>query len=155
GIDAAVLSRLPLPVLIHAGDAMFYANREFLQLTGYPSLGELDKAGGLGAIFGDPYVSVDTAERKLRLRTRDGDEFPVDAFLQSVTWNDGKALLLALRRTVADSAEIVPLAQQPAAAAPAAAPEDADARVEELRTIIDTATDGVVLIGNDGKIRSI
>ena len=151
GIDAAVLSQLPLPVLIHAGDALFYANREFLQLTGYPSLAELEHAGGLGAIFGDPYGPEETAERKLRLRTRDGEEFPVDAFLQSVGWNGGKALLLALKRT--EGAEVVPLPQAPAPAAETEA--DLEARLAELRTIIDTATDGVVIIGNDGRIRSI
>ena len=151
GIDAAVLSQLPLPVLIHAGDALFYANREFLQLTGYPSLAELEHAGGLGAIFGDPYGPEETAERKLRLRTRDGEEFPVDAFLQSVAWNGGKALLLALKRT--EGAEVVPLPQAPAPAAETEA--DLEARLAELRTIIDTATDGVVIIGNDGRIRSI
>ena len=152
GIDPAVLSQLPLPVLIHAGDALFYANREFLQLTGYPSLAELEHAGGLGAIFGDPYASQETAERKLRLRTRDGEEFPVDAFLQSVAWNGGKALLLALKRT--EGAEIVPLPQAPAAPA-AESDADLQARLDELRTIIDTATDGVVIIGNDGRIKSI
>jgi len=154
GIDAAVLSRLPLPVLIHAGDALFYANREFLQLTGYPSLAELGEAGGLGAIFGEPYASDDAAERKLRLRTREGQEYPVDAFLQSVAWNGGKALLLALRR--GEIAEPAARTSAPAPAAQAEAGEGGvDARLEELRTIIDTATDGVVLIGNDGKIRSI
>ncbi|MBN9036061.1 MAG: PAS domain S-box protein [Rhizobiales bacterium] len=148
GVDTALLSRLPLPLLVHAGDRLFYANREFLQITGYNSLAALDEAGGLGAIFGEPYASDDAAQRKLRLRRRDGAEFPVDAFLQSVGWDGGKALLLALRR-----------AEEPAAVAPAAAPlpeaGDVDARLEELRTIIDTATDGVVIIGNDGKIRSI
>jgi PAS domain S-box-containing protein len=148
GIDTAVLSRLPLPLLVHAGDALFFANREFLLLTGYGSLGELHDAGGLGAIFGDPYASDEAAQRKLRLRTRDGAEFPVDAFLQSVAWNGGKALLLALKRAAAEEA--------PAPAAPAPAqPEDAETRLEELRTIIDTATDGVVIIGNDAKVRSI
>jgi PAS domain S-box-containing protein len=149
GIDTAVLSRLPLPLLVHAGDALFFANREFLQLTGYGSLGELHDAGGLGAIFGDPYASDEAAQRKLRLRTRDGAEFPVDAFLQSVAWNGGKALLLALKRAAAEEAPAAPTPAQPAA------PEDAETRLEELRTIIDTATDGVVIIGNDAKVRSI
>ena len=146
GVDTSLLARLPLPLLVHAGDTLFYANREFLQITGYPSLAELNEAGGLGAIFGEPYASDDDGPRKLRLRTRAGAEFPVDAFLQSVGWDGGKALLLALRRV-----------EEPAAQAAAGAPEeaDADARLEELRTIIDTATDGVVIIGNDGKIRSI
>ena len=30
------------------------------------------------------------------LRTRDGEEFPVEALLQSVPWGRGKALMLAL-----------------------------------------------------------
>ncbi len=33
-------------------------------------------------------------DRHMRLRTRDGKEFPVEAFLQSVPWENGKALLL-------------------------------------------------------------
>jgi len=154
GLDAAVLSRLPLPLLVHAGDALFFANREFLQLTGYDSLEELDEAGGLGAIFGDPYQPDETAQRKLRLRTRDGVEFPVDAFLQSVAWKGRTALLLALKRAVEE-----PLSKEaqttPAATQTSASQADLEARLEELRTIIDTATDGVVIIGNDRRIRSI
>jgi PAS domain S-box-containing protein len=138
GVDAAVLSRLPLPIVIHRGDALFFANREFLELTGYASLEELDLAGGLGALFGDPYRHGD--DRKLRLRTQGGAELPVDAHLQSVAWQGGKALLLSLK----------PLPE--AAPSPAG---DRDARLEELRTIIDTATDGVVLMEDDGTIRSI
>lgn len=153
GIDAAVLSRLPLPLLIHSGDALFFANQEFLQLTGYGSLAELETAGGLGTIFGEPYAAEDRAERKLRLRRRDGAECPVDAFLQSIAWNGGKALLLALRRS--EAGEIVPQRQETAPPGAEAESDAPDARLEELRTIIDTATDGVVIIGNDGRIRSI
>jgi PAS domain S-box-containing protein len=139
GVDTAVLSRLPLPIIIHRGDALFFANGEFLALTGYASIEELDLAGGLGALFGDPYRQGN--DRKLRLRTRDGAELPVDAHLQSVAWQGGKALLLSLK----------PVRE----AAQATGGEDRDARLEELRTIIDTATDGVVLMESDGTIRSI
>ena len=44
-----------MPVLIHSGDALHYANDEFLELTGYDSVEELREAGGLGALFADPY----------------------------------------------------------------------------------------------------
>ncbi len=145
GVDTAVLSRLPLPIIVHAGDELYFANDEFLHVTGYASVAELDAAGGLGALFGEPYAAGDTDERKLRLRTRAGAELPVDAFLQSIAWSGGKALLLSLR--------VVPSSPTGAAAEPAASV--ADERLEELRTIIDTATDGVVLIENDGTIRSI
>ncbi|MCB1452900.1 MAG: PAS domain S-box protein, partial [Rhizobiaceae bacterium] len=145
GIDSTVLSRLPLPLLIHSGDELHYANREFLNLTGYRSLAEFDLAGGMDAIFAGTYEADGTNGQTLRLRARDGSEFPVHAFLQSVGWQGGKALLLALRR--ADAPE-----------APRAAdvdPGDLEARLAELRTIIDTATDGVVIIDNDGTIRSV
>jgi len=148
GVDAVLLSGLPLPLLIHSGDTLHYANREFLQLTGYVSLEALARAGGLGAIFAEPCGEADG--RKPALRTSGGEEFPVDAFLQSVDWNGGKALLLAVKRIEA--------AQPASVGAPVMAPppaEDTDARIAELRTIIDTATDGVVLIANDGTIRSI
>jgi PAS domain S-box-containing protein len=141
GIDSAVLSRLPLPLLIHSGDELHYANREFLNLTGYRSLAEFDLAGGMGAIFADPYAADGASDQKLRLRTRDGKEFPVNAFLQSVGWQGGKALLLALRRADRPDADV--------------ATKDLETRLAELRTIIDTATDGVIIIDNEGAIRSV
>ncbi|MBO6718166.1 MAG: PAS domain S-box protein [Rhizobiaceae bacterium] len=141
GVDSAVLSRLPLPLIIHAGDELHYANREFLNLTGYRSLAELDLAGGLDAIFADPYAADGASDQRVRLRTRDGTEFPVHAFLQSIGWQGGKGLLLALRRAEGGG--------------PAADAADLEARLAELRTIIDTATDGVVIMDNDGNVRSV
>lgn len=148
GVDTAILAHLPVPVLVHTGDTLHFANREFLALTGYDALAALEESGGLGAIFADPYegeAPVEPSDRTLRLRTAGGEEFPVEAHLQSIPWNDGKALLLALRRAV-----------QPAVAAPPAEhAEELEIRLAELRTIVDTATDGVVIIDNDGMIRSI
>ncbi|WP_127519939.1 PAS domain S-box protein [Mesorhizobium sp. Z1-4] len=146
GIDSTVLSRLPLPLLIHSGDELHYANREFLTLTGYRSLAEFDLAGGMDAIFAGSYEADGTNGQTLKLRARDGDEFPVHAFLQSIGWQGGKALLLALRR--ADPPEPSPQGEPIEAG-------NLETQLDELRTIIDTATDGVVIIGNDGTIRSV
>jgi PAS domain S-box-containing protein len=149
--DTGILAKLPVPVLIHSGDALHYANDEFLHLTGYDSVEQLAEAGGLDALFSNPYggEQPDEADRSLRLSTRDGLEFPIDALLRSVPWNGGKALMLVVRRTGEE---------EPAEAAPplrSAEEQELRARVAEMRTIIDTATDGVVLIANDGTIRSI
>jgi PAS domain S-box-containing protein len=149
--DTAILAKLPVPVLIHSGDALHYANEEFLHLTGYDSVEELAEAGGLGALFSDPYGGEhDEADRSLRLSTRDGAEFPIDALLRSVPWNGGKALMLVVRRAGDDE-------EPPADTPPVRSAEEQElrARLAEMRTIIDTATDGVVLIANDGTIRSI
>ena len=81
---------------------LHYANDEFAALTGYGSVEELAEAGGIGVLFADSYEDEDAPEevdRQLRLKTRDGEEIPVEAFLQSVPWNGGKALLLVLPRS--------------------------------------------------------
>ena len=143
-VDTSILERLPVPVLIHAGDRLHYANPAFLSLTGYASVDELALEGGLGALFAQPVAEEET-DRMLHLRTAGGEAFPIDALLRSVPWNGGKALMLVVRRASDDG--------RPAAEAPLIA--ELQSRIAEMRTIIDTATDGVVLITPDGTIRSI
>ncbi|RWC48755.1 MAG: PAS domain S-box protein [Mesorhizobium sp.] len=152
--DTSLLSKLPVPLLIHSGDQLHYANEEFLNLTGYEALDDLADAGGLGALFADPYADdgvSDGTDHTLRLKTRDGQEFPIEAILRSVPWRDGKALMLVVRRSGEDDAPVHAVDDEPTQ------PDISElkARIAEMRTIIDTATDGVVLIGRDGAIRSI
>ena len=150
GADVRLLSRLPLPLLVHAGDALHYANREFLDLTGHASLDALGAAGGIDALFAEPVAESAVGPGRLPLRRADGSVLPVEAHLQSVAWNNGKALMLVLRPDEpAAPAEPVSLA------APTQSEAELLARLEELRTIIDTATDGVVIVDNDGTVRSI
>ncbi|MBB6409068.1 PAS domain S-box protein [Mesorhizobium sangaii] len=154
--DTSLLSKLPVPLLIHSGDHLHYANEEFLNLTGYEALDDLADAGGLGALFADPYAddgTFDGTDQALRLKTRDRQEFPIEAILRSVPWRDGKALMLVVRRTGGDDTPValhVVGDEQTQPDIP-----ELKARIAEMRTIIDTATDGVVLIGRDGNIRSI
>ncbi|MCG7506768.1 PAS domain-containing sensor histidine kinase [Mesorhizobium retamae] len=154
--DTSLLARLPVPLLIHSGDVLHYANSEFLALTGYGDLAALARAGGLDALFADPYASDDApdhADHKLRLKKADGEEIPVDAVLRSVPWGKGKALMLVLNGFgESQAARVISFP-----AAETAQPDNADlkARIAEMRTIIDTATDGVVLMDRDGAIRSI
>ncbi|RWN00954.1 MAG: PAS domain S-box protein [Mesorhizobium sp.] len=156
--DTSILARLPVPLLIHSGDVLHYANEAFLELTGYDALEDLADAGGLGALFADHYADdgeTDESDRSLKLTTRQGQEFPIDALLRSVPWRGGKALMLVVRRSGEDEAPSSHLSaandepnQQPDVS-------ELKSRIAEMRTIIDTATDGVVLIGRDGNIRSI
>ena len=153
--DTSILAKLPVPLLIHSGDELHYANEEFLSLIDYDTIEDLAEAGGLGALFADPYTddsSADGADRALRLKTRDGQEFPIEAILRSVPWRAGKALMLVVRRSGDDDAAVAH-----GAADEPTQPDISElkSRIAEMRTIIDTATDGVVLIGRDGTIRSI
>ncbi|TGS09516.1 PAS domain S-box protein [Mesorhizobium sp. M2E.F.Ca.ET.209.01.1.1] len=154
--DTSILARLPVPLLIHSGDELHYANDAFLELTGYDALEDLADAGGLGALFADPYAedaAADESDHSLKLKSRQGQEFPIEALLRSVPWRSGKALMLVVRRSGEDDAAHFIAANDE----PALQPDvpELKSRIAEMRTIIDTATDGVVLIGRDGNIRSI
>lgn len=149
-ISSELISALPFPMLVHAGDILHFANREFLDLTGYASLDEIRDAGGLDQLFVEepPEDAVEADGHKLWLRRQDGEAFPVEAHLQSVGWQDGTALLLALQRVVVPE-------KAPQNDEQDKVPGELEQHLAELRTIIDTATDGVVLIAPDGTIRNI
>ena len=146
GANAELIAGLPVPMLVHAGDELHFANRAFLGLTGDADLAALRARGGLDALFAEhgPGEATGPDGRKLVLRTAQEETFAVDAHLQSIRWRAGSALLLTLQRAASDDAA-----------------HDADLtraledHVAEMRTIIDTATDGVVLIDRSGDIRNI
>ncbi len=144
--DTSILERLPVPVLIHSGDVLHYANPEFLALTGYESLDPLRARGGLDALLSAPDDSGmegDPDDRRMRLTAASGATMPVDALLRSVPWAGGSVLLLVVRRLDASPAE------------GERSGDEIERRVAEMRAIVDTATDGVVLIAPDGTIRSL
>lgn len=177
--EIELVEALPIPLIIHAGDRLDFANREFFTLTGYDSLEAIAEAGGLEALF----VGAADGENGSRcqvLQTRSGEEIPVHAHLQSVPWGGGKSLMLTLRRAeriVKSAAETQDAPEEPAlpsnvthlpfahatrAAEPAPAVDPVveelartRALLEEMRAIVDTATDGVILIDRQGYIRSI
>src|SRR5262249_53171987 len=46
-----ILDRLPVGILVYRLNSLLYANRAFLDWTGYPSLDALTEAGGLDSLF--------------------------------------------------------------------------------------------------------
>lgn len=155
--ETALLANLPVPVIIHSGDKVHYVNQALLDLTGYESLDDIRGAGGVDVLFNSESDDGETRQGMV-LRRANGSEEPVDAHLNAISWRDGRALMLSL----------MPVAAAPAPIETAAAPAEmpvaintddekqalAD-HVEELKTILDTATDGVVLIDPEGRIRSM
>ena len=148
--ETALLANLPVPVIIHSGDHIHYVNQALLDLTGYESLDDIRDAGGVDVLFNSESDDGETRQGMV-LRRADGSEGPVDAHLNAIAWRDGRALMLSL----------MPVSAAPA---PVEAPVAIDAddekqalvdHVEELKTILDTATDGVVLIDPEGRIRSM
>ena len=168
-VTPAILEQLPVPVIVHDGTQIFYINEEFRQLTGYLTKTELNEAGGMAALFDDGNGGAgDEAAStggNLVLCPYDSERISVRAKLRSIGWDDGRALMLALHPTsdtLAAGDDTGTPDDEDSAGFELAGRQDADDRipaleveVDELRSILETATDGVVLIGEDGIIRSM
>ncbi len=100
--EPALLDRIPLGVLVyrHDGphDALLYANRYFLELSGHDSLGAL-AATGLDRLFAEPgadaFAQSATAQ-SLSIVARDGSRRPVEGRLFTIPWGGTPALALIL-----------------------------------------------------------
>lgn len=160
GFSAGMIDQLPVAVLIHAGDQLIHANPEFMRLTGYNSLQDLADVGGIDALLQrDDIADVSARHDGMMLVTMDDDLVPVSARLQSIRWEDSTALMLALMPVVSErpapAQEVAPPADGRAADRMIEKVAKLQVEVEELRSILETATDGVVVIGADGDIRSM
>ncbi|MGA8498015.1 MAG: ATP-binding protein [Xanthobacteraceae bacterium] len=98
-IDPSLLDRFPIGVLVYRHDALLYANRHFLETTGYDNLTALEAAGGLNSLFverGADALAESTGTQALSIMTGRGDTVAVDGRLFSVPWNGASALALIL-----------------------------------------------------------
>jgi PAS domain S-box-containing protein len=147
GVDTSILAALPLPVLIHRHGQILYANPALLEAILYQSADAINDAGGLSTLFADgPDDSADEDEGGMNLSRSDGSILRVQAHLQAVRWDEigERALLLALspKSQAIDHFH-------------ASERELLQTRVDELNAILDTATDGVILLDSAGAIRSV
>ncbi|MGH6761882.1 MAG: PAS domain S-box protein [Phyllobacterium sp.] len=160
--EIAHLAQLPLPLLVHRHEKILYANRAFLDFTGFDSLAALEEAGGLDSLMAERDDNADPAS--VRLNHRDGTIVQAKAHLQAVPWDEERALMLAF--SPEQEAGVPPQAETPDSASagtntPASAVQPTDReigelkiRIDELTSILDTATDGIILLAQDGTIRS-
>ena len=162
GLTTLVAQQLPMALLVHVADRLIYANPEFFRLAGDRTLRDLEARGGIDALL-ERDESMNPDGPGMILVQANGERVAVTAKLQSVRWEGRAALLLALNPMpsiavppkVAEPATVVlePVAEQ----SPVASAELASLRAEvsELRSILETATDGVVVISGEGEIRSM
>lgn len=137
-----MMDRLPVGLMFMRDDRPLYANRAFLDLFGYPDLDDLEIAGGLSALFENfAAIGGETGlKRVLAGVTRDGDPIDVEARLQIARWIDGPALLLMAReRAKADLSQLL----------------EAKTALFELENVLNTATDGVVVLDPSGTVEKL
>ena len=146
-----ILDRLPVGVLVYRLDKLIYANRAFLDWTGYGDLHALAEAGGLDALFIEPGAAPvgDNGAKSLAITTNRGDTLPVEARLFTTPWDGESALVLMLTNATAA------VASDGRAKTADAALRRAETEALELRSILDAATDGVILLDREGQIISL
>jgi PAS domain S-box-containing protein len=149
--DPQLLDHLPGGVLVYRDDRLLYANSAFLACTGYDSLHALNEAGGLDALMVEPGASsagnpsdAGTAVVMAATSQHGPDKGePAEARLLAISWDGEPAQALVLSGPRAPAA----------APAPVAADSDTT-RAEELSTILDTTSDGIVIVDDEGRLLS-
>ena len=169
-IEQVLLDRIPMGVLVYRHDKLLYANRHFLEWSGYDNLAAVEAAGGLGRLFAEPAADAlaDAAAaappsvKSVSIMTQRGDRLALDGRMFTVPWNGASALALIVSNghvskdhvskdyvskdhVSEDYVEAV--ARQPDSALAAAEKEN-----QELKAIVDAATDGVVTLDAEGRI---
>jgi PAS domain S-box-containing protein len=146
--DRPLLERLPVGILVYRLDHLLYANRAFLEWTGYPSLDALTDAGGLDSLFIEPgtgSLTETTSDGKtLRIVTHRGDTIPVEGRLFSAPWDGETAIVLTLVNTATDDRH-----QKTERALRAA-----EIEIGTLNAILDAATEAMIVLDRDGRLLS-
>jgi PAS domain S-box-containing protein len=154
GEGRPILDRLPVGILVYRLNNLIYANRAFLDWTGYPSLNALEEAGGLDSLFIETKAEPGsknggrTSGRTLTISTPNGDQMPLEGRLFSIAWNGENALVLILNANTPAAGSAVPNKEAEAALS------RAENENRELKAILDTATDGVLVLDRNGRILS-
>ncbi len=144
-----ILDRLPVGILVYRLNNLVYANRAFLDWAGYGSLDELAEAGGLDSLYIESkdrgLPDARNTGKTLTISTVNGSRRPVEGRLFNVTWNNENALVLMLNTQGAAAEPPDKVAEQLRLF---------EAENHELSTILDTATDGVVILDRAGRVLS-
>ncbi|WP_146144847.1 ATP-binding protein [Phreatobacter cathodiphilus] len=140
---AALLDKVPTGLIVHRGNAVLFANRTLLDWVGFVDAAALEEAGGVSRLFAG---GTEDGGEAVTLTTAEGRDVPVEAHLSRVTWDGQSAFLFTLTRaSVSDAA-----ADQESATL-----SELRGRLEEVEQILDTATDGIVIVTSDGAIESM
>jgi PAS domain S-box-containing protein len=148
-----LLQRLPIAMLVVKDQEILFANDAALALLGYSTVDALVAEGGLEAMFAGAHAARHFPEtdegRPMPLVTREGAVIPVWARLTTVQWEIGTALLMTIER-----AAKLPNSEATAARGAIETLNAARERVKELEAIVDTATDGVLMLDTEGTVIS-
>lgn len=145
-----LVERVPVGVLVFRGDKPIYMNRPLLDLLGYSDIEEFAAHDGLEKLFrGRAAPSFSNGEYDtITIMGRTGQTLPADAHLQAIDWKGEHATMVTFRRAL--DAEHGPRARSLDVELKAR-----QAELAETRAMLDTATDGVISLDENGRILAL
>jgi PAS domain S-box-containing protein len=159
----ALLDRLPVGVLVSRGDVPIVMNKMILHRLGYESADDFHEAGAIHDLFDQQPLSQDGKEVEpstlLQIRTRMGDTISMRVMFQTLPWGYLPASMMVF---VPADLSAGPVEQTQTESEPVLVQDKSHVedealtqRLHELEAILDTATDGVVVLDGHGTILSL
>lgn len=146
------------PLIIYDSENLLFANEDFFDVTGYEDLEELKELGGIDYLLGDENtqelddIEADPIETSHAVKTADGSTIPVELKLRSTEWNEEKVLELSFALLEASEE---PFTEEELDSDLTDENERLKLKIADLSSILETATDGVVIIDHESKIQSL
>jgi PAS domain S-box-containing protein len=144
-LEQTLLDRIPVGVLLYRHDSLIYANRHFLEWSGYASADAIERAGGLNMLFAGPAAARPAENDGLQtfsVRAQSGRELPAEGRMFTVPWQGASALALVLTSGGAEAA----LEKLQRALATAQSENRA------ISSILDRIPDGIITLDPQGVI---
>ena len=134
-----LLNKLPTALVVSAKSEILFASKPALTLLKYETSEALQSMGGMEGLFaGRPGDWLTKTNGRTTLRTADGSPVSVQANISSINWGETPAAMLCFEETPVEP--------------PSIGVSEEDEKIAELEAILDTATDGVLVLDRDGRI---
>jgi len=149
----AILDRLNLGVLVTLGGVPAYVNHFLLDMIGFPNIDEFHDWGGPERMFrGYEPERMSNDGALIQLETHSGALISIRGQLQKIEWNGAPGTLMTFRKAEASQNTIL---ADPRVEELQGEARKQETEIRELHAILDTATDGVAILGPDGNILSL
>ncbi len=146
-LDQAFLDALPFAVAIGKEGRLLAVNSALLALTGYSDLAAMEEAGGWSRL-GPRALMAATAEEEIFGVEGSAGEVSIHGRVGEITWAGGTATLIAgLRAPPVETVQHHKAFELEN--------RGKEAEIRELHAILDTATDGVAVLDDNGNLVSL
>jgi PAS domain S-box-containing protein len=146
-LEQTLLDRIPVGILLYRHDSLLFANRHFLEWSGYGSLDAIVRSGGPASLFAGPAAARPAENNGLQrfsIRAQSGRDLPAEGRMFTVPWQGSSALAL-----VVTGGETEAALEKFKRALTAAESEN-----RAIKSFLDWLPDGIVTVDRQGTIET-